>query len=114
MSSGAIAEVSSRWHAPPDSEDPVRQIRAIDEQMELARQQLSDLADERSRLAAWLYLEHGPTEGARLLGVNRNSLYRIVQRFLSEQGVDVNPNSRRQLREALASLFNGRGGGGGI
>jgi Homeodomain-like domain len=85
----------------------VHRIRQIDEAMEAARTHLSELADERSRIAAAIYAGHGPTEGARLLGINRNSLYRIVQRFLAGEGLDVDPDSRRQIREALKALVAG-------
>jgi hypothetical protein len=107
LPSGAVAKAEGPSNGCGQSDDPVRLIRAIDEQMDSARQHLSYLADERARLAAWLYAEHGPTEGARLLGVNRNSLYRTVQRFLAGQGLEVDPDSRRQLREALTGLLTG-------
>lgn len=83
----------------------VQRIHQIDDAMEDARNRLSDLADERSRIAAAIYVEHGPSEGAKLLGINRNSLYRIVQRFLAGEGLDVDPESRRQVREALKALI---------
>jgi len=89
------------------STELVQRIRQIDEAMEAARAQLSGLADERSRVAAAIYAEHGPTEGAKLLGINRNSFYRIVQRFLAGEGLNVDPESRRQIREALSALLAG-------
>ena len=85
----------------------VERIRDVDREMDLARQRLSDLADIRALLAAELYVRHGSTEGARLLGINRNSLYRIVQRFLIGEGLEVDPQSRRKVREALTALVAG-------
>lgn len=85
----------------------IDRLRQIDDAMEAARARLSELADERARIAAAIYVENGPTEGARLLGINRNSLYRIVQRFLVGEGLDVDPESRRQVREALRVLLAG-------
>lgn len=93
--------------AATSSSELVQRIRQIDREMEVARTRLSELADERARMAAAIYVKHGPTEGARLLGINRNSLYRIVQRLLAGEGIDVDPESRRQIREALGSLLAG-------
>jgi hypothetical protein len=100
---GSLARGSTTEH--------IQRIRQIDEAMEAARTHLSELADERARIAAVIYAEHGPTEGARLLGINRNSLYRIVQRFLAGEGLDVDPESRRQIREALRMLLAGAAAG---
>jgi hypothetical protein len=91
----------------PNSEALVETIRSIDGEMALVRGRMSDLADLRAHAAAELYAKYGPTEGARLLGINRNSLYRIVQRFVAGEGLEIDPDSRRQLREALSIALAG-------
>jgi hypothetical protein len=60
----------------PDATERARKALAA---MEDARTLMEDLAQTRARAVLELYQEHGASKAARLLGINRVNLYRIIR-----------------------------------
>lgn len=60
-------------------QDPVVRAHQALVEIENARTLMEDLALERAKAVCELYKQHGASKAARLLGINRVSLYRVIR-----------------------------------
>jgi ribosomal protein S12 methylthiotransferase accessory factor YcaO len=92
--------------------DPVVRAQQALVEIENARTLMEELALERAKAVYELYKQHGASKAARLLGINRVNLYRVI-RELPEVKAQQNGVALQATLVTLQLLTSLNGAGGG-